>query len=177
MIQKISIGILVIALFSLVGCAQKDISPTKNFIQDERTQFEVGDKSSKKTLIYTHSDAVSQKTRKVIFYIDKLPYSQKFDLCAELKNETNKTIREGKKTYIYTSKPGTCPGFLNVVSDPNQENTILLSYKITLLEGYRLHNNHVKLPYRSKESTSNLGINIQSRATRFQESFWEYLED
>jgi hypothetical protein len=174
--KNISLLILVIGVLSLVGCSKDTVSPKDTFVKEEKTQFIVGNVEDHKKLIYTYNDAKSQKTRKVIFYIDQFPYKRTFDLCPELKNETNKVVREGKNKYIYTSKPGTCPGYINILRDPNSDE-LLVSYKITLLTGYTINKHHVKFPYRFTEKVDNERIQTHERAVRTQLSYWEYLED
>ena len=174
--KKISLWMLVISVVGLVGCSKDTVSPKNTFVKEEKTQFIVGNAGDHKKLIYTYNDAKSQKIRKVTFYIDQFPYKRTFDLCPELKKETNKVVMEGKNKYIYTSKPGTCPGYINIIRDPNR-NELLVSYKITLLTGYTMNKHHVKFPYRFTEKVDNERIRTREKATRTQLSYWEYLEN
>jgi hypothetical protein len=95
-----------ISLFFLSGCSSKNINPNEKdkFITYDNTNHIIGEKTgSIQTLVYV--EKINDKIdKKIIFYIDKFPYKQEFNLCRDkqdFKNikAVNKVSGKAKVTY------------------------------------------------------------------------------
>ena len=171
--KKILLAISVVSLFT--GCSMKSLSSKKNddFVRYDNTNHIVGNKEKAiRTLVYVEkiNDTINKK---IIFYIDKLPYKKDFDLCNDQKDfkqlKSVITYKNGNSEPIYVNQPIDCKSSITLESER------IGSYNLSFLLGfkhYKLKGYDMPLPYQANRRLSNFIIEEQPRLQA--SSYWYF---
>jgi len=105
-VKKSFLSLVTVSLV-FTGCVTKQINAKKilekNMIKYDNSNHVIGDKNNAiKTLIYVEN-VEDKDSKKVIFYVDKLPYKAKFNLCEDKRAYRDfNTVVTNKKTRVKT---------------------------------------------------------------------------
>ena len=145
--MKIKLVGSLVMISILGGCSASTLSikeekSNKKFIKYDNTNHIVGNKDRAiKTLIYKRNNN-GKIEKRITFYIDKLPYKMKFDLCKDQKKiQVLKSVIDmpnGKSKGIYEDEIIDCNSAIYIY-ESKRTNKIEGSYNLKMLNGFNVH--------------------------------------
>ncbi len=156
-------------LFSVSGCSGKVTGQTYFYKQNNYT---VGSKGQAiETIVFTKKTK-SGALKRIIFYIDTLPYDRKFDLCRDSYRDSRKEIEHsGKKvedsvkdckSHVYLNKKGK--GYIvdYSIKLPISYRLNEIGRKIYKLEAVGVNASRVIFPYVGNDEGSSVSWGVQT---------------
>lgn len=123
------------------GCANKSAITKNDYEPYKQNVISIGDKTNAiKTLTYV-IEKDNEVTNKVVFYIDKFPYSKNFDLCPDMKSHKSykaliQDIKNGK-TKIKNFDKVNCKSNISLTQ---MKHKFGAQFTIKALEGFTKNN-------------------------------------
>jgi len=151
-----------------------------NFKKYDNTKHIIGNKNNALTTLTYIEKSNDTLTTKIVFYIDKFPYANRFNLCTDMKENKVLSSIKTKNNHdelIFTDQPINCYGSIEV----NQSSGDLIgSFDIKLLQGFHIsklknYDIFVKETVKYKEKSTNfknkkIHYDYLSKITK--ESYW-----
>ncbi|WP_294962011.1 hypothetical protein [Sulfurimonas sp.] len=142
--KKTFLSLVAVSLV-FTGCVTKQANIEREILEKDLIKYDnskhvIGNKNSAiKTLVYTEN-IEGKDDKKIIFYIDKLPYTAKFNLCEDKKAYrdfesvvTNK--KTGAKAPVYFTSKVDCASSI-IISKYKDNFEAVINFK--MLNGFRV---------------------------------------
>jgi len=147
-----------IAIFLLGGCSTTKITTKQDvkFREYDNTNHIVGEKNiATKKLIYIE-EVNNKVSKKVTFYIDKLPFNKKFNLC---------------KNTSYN-----CNSYISVVEDRYPNNDIVGAFNLKMISGFRkVGDSFFPDDYSSNSPYTNFkDVNVRGNQDKEIKTYWTF---